>query len=1101
MRCSARIFCDDTLLRQWKKHLTEGQPLTKGDAFRLMRRTLNETQRAEQQQRLSFLASKGNSTTVWKALARHNITWRNSLTLMDAQLAAFSPSRREFVCSRLGPTSRLWMQLPHVIVGAWQTEDDMLAVFNRLLASETIVQFASIVLAAIRERPQLGGVLPVVSCVLLHCYELGGKQPDTALSCCRLLALVGPEKLPRSEREVLAFRYAMLYATQGQWSVALSVVNAAHEVRPSAKRLLWLHTSRIVQWIKAIECLHPVEPSFVASSIEYAPNWLCALRTYERWRSRDAAQALLIRKDCISAVGWEASLHFCSQNGVDSYGILRPILSMVPGDHPQRMQILTDATRATGESMYAGTLSRRAFKLAQRGEWAEAIGLLCGCRYYDVALPLAPYASRGAALPHELLAYEGALCRVNLPGGLQAPVSFEEQLAVALHGDWRQLKNVHDNARLKSLMLARSEPKLSPKSPILEESSEIQCFTFQSEELSRLVCLSASSKVQQYFVQVIPRELRKHHFGLRRRGGLKPVSPDRYAKFLSGNDIVTDGEGCNALCAIVVEHLRLTNKLSGEAFLREVSRCLASGKVQLTAGLRHEFSLAVLRATPHFGRLDATLSSRIALTTPLHYLTAHAVALESCMSALVLTGQWERAIVIMQRTKPPYPESSAALAYVAPRHLALNVVKLLWRGNPQDRWTLVLQDLLHGDTRFATDELVISASRTKFSNGRKDVQWRRRVLGACCALLQSSQSMHDVMQTAKLSTLCALDVDEHGLQRLLRVLSWEQALTAISDLSENNEVIDEHWLLIACMKPHIPFDAVSKGVSLFPYSFLLNTVRVYYQAVEEKSLVTAVKAVYRYQMLVMKEYRADATYLRPLVTLLKGLLLHYDGERWSDTTVWPLVRRLFNHIVEGFGMTQLGREGRRGVPVALREDKPLHALLIIGLLYHHLSRVMQMPIPANITSHLLRSAAYGTNDYNAALYFFKSLKHPNIYERSLLVFALRDVDDAMTLLLRAGRFVHDRPEQALLWSDSRRGSDRWLLSIELLSQSPPPRGKLLDLCRGWTWAEALRVMELLRRIMGTSPEAKMYAELVRECHLGGAANVVISPIPTNGEEE
>ncbi|ESS68781.1 hypothetical protein TCDM_02496 [Trypanosoma cruzi Dm28c] len=234
----------------------------------------------------------------------------------------------------------------------------------------------------------------------------------------------------------------------------------------------------------------------------------------------------------------------------------------------------------------------------------------------------------------------------------------------------------------------------------------------------------------------------------------------------------------------------------------------------------------------------------------------------------------------------------------------------------------------------------------------------------------------------------------------------------------------------------------------------------------------------RYHVLVITEYRRCLTYLRPFLVFLKNALHQFDDEAWKKASVWSLVRRLFNQVVEDPKFVHWGRQGRKSIPFSLREEGPLAALFIVGFLYHRLSRALQMPVPAAIMSRLLRSAALSTNDSQCALYFFKSLKQPNDVERSLLVFALRDCDDAMTVLLNTGRFIGPRPDQVLLWSDPGLGSEKWLEAIKLLSQSPPSQERLERLCANWTKEEALRTLKLLQRTHGNSAEVSSYVELV-----------------------
>ncbi|RNF18959.1 uncharacterized protein Tco025E_04350 [Trypanosoma conorhini] len=1085
MRHALRLWQWKDLLLQWRMYLHGTQALTRRAALQLLRKTVDEAHVAAAGSGRSPLAKKSHSVLIWKALARQEAQWADCLSLMDAQWATLSPDQRRFLQNSL-TCAESWRHLPSLMAEAWQPATELAAVYARLLVADTVVQFATLVHAALRERPQLGGVLPVTPQVLMRCYVLGRNQPEVALQCCRALALSDAKAVSRREKEALSFAYAMLHAKKGQWSVALSLLGSAREIRPSAKRLFWTYTSQASQWLRAIASLEPVGPRSVAEAIAHAPHWSYALRTLEKWDSPEAISAVLARPDCVDAMGWEASLRLCVAARVHSYSLIRSILTRVPPEQPRLMQLHAEAISAAGEAMYAGTLTRRAYKFAQAGGWAEAIGLLCGCRYYDVALPLAPYAPRGFALPHSLLKYEEAVHRSKISTtAAAAAASFEEQLAVALHGDWTKLTELHENARLRALMLARRLPSRGAAAAPQEEADEaaekhaVQCFTFQSAELSRLVCCAAEVKAQRYFMQVIPRALRQHHFGAAQPPASEPCPSRRYAAFRSSAEaVVSRREACNALCAMVVEHLRAAGTLTGEAFLREVARCLASGKVQLAPADRHALPLAVLRAANYFHRLDATTTSRITLSTPSQHLMSHPEAVERGVNALVLAGHWRRAIALLERTSRPYPESFAVVAYGAPSSVAMKALNVLRKDHARSHWVLLLQDLLQGDVRSAQDELILSSFRAQSHFDEKQLLWRRRVLGACSALLHSADSMQHLVRAANISAFCALDVDEHGLQRLLPLLSWNQALTALTDLMERGEVVEEHWSLLVCTKPFIPLEAVRKIASWFPYSVLLHSVLVQQHAIVRGDLVTAVKALARYHALVVAEYKRSPTYLRPFVAFLKSVLQHFDDEAWRKARVWPVVRRVFNQMVEDAKFVHLGRQGRKSIPFSLREDAPLAALLVVGFLYSQLSRALQVPVPAAIVSRLLRSAALHTRDAWGALYFFKSLNKPNDDERALLVFALRDCEDAMTLLLNTGRFIRPRPEQVLVWSDPGLGGGRWLEAMALLSQTPVPQERLARLCATWTWEESLRALKLLQRTHGDSAAVKPYVALL-----------------------
>ncbi|RNE99786.1 hypothetical protein TraAM80_07974 [Trypanosoma rangeli] len=656
-------------------------------------------------------------------------------------------------------------------------------------------------------------------------------------------------------------------------------------------------------------------------------------------------------------------------------------------------------------------------------------------------------------------------------------------MARALHGDWTRLTDVHENARLRSLMMARRLSSLTvagegETGEKEEDKYGVQCFTFQSEELSRVVCRAAGVKAQRYFIQVIPRALRQHHFGVAQLPASEPCPSGRYVTFQSSAEVVTRREACNTLCGMVVEHLRAAGNLTAGAFLREIARCLAGGKVRLAPADRHALPLAVMRAANYFHRMDAATTTRIALSIPSQHLMAHPEALESSVNALVLGGQWQRAIALVARTSRPYPDSFAVVAYGAPSSVARRALNILQKDHVSSNWVLLLQDLLQGDIRLAQDELIQASSGGKSHFDEKQMLWRRRVLGACSALLHSAESMQHVVRASNISSFCALDVDEHGLQRLLPLLSWNQALTALTDLMERGEVVEEHWSLLLCTKPSIPLDAVQKIASWFPHSFLLHSVFLHQRAIVRGDLVTAIKALARYHALVVTEYKRSPTYLRPFVAFLKNVLHHFDDEAWRKFQVWPIARRVFNQVVEDSKFVYLGRQGRKSIPSPLREESPLAALFIVGFLYRQLSRALQVPVPAAIVSRLLRVAALHTSDSQTALYFFKCLHKPNDVERSLLVFALRDSEDAMTLLLNTGKFIQPRPDQVLLWSDPGLGGGRWLEALTLLSQSPVSQERLAKLCANWTWEESLRALKLLQRTHGDSAAARPYVALV-----------------------
>jgi hypothetical protein len=222
---------------------------------------------------------------------------------------------------------------------------------------------------------------------------------------------------------------------------------------------------------------------------------------------------------------------------------------------------------------------------------------------------------------------------------------------------------------------------------------EIDCCTFQSSALSRLVCGAASEKRRRYFCKVIPASMRVHHFCVsspseiptrtqaeKLPGGVVAAAGEVSGLPATKADVVASAHGqlqrwrqqvasTPAACAVLLSDLstflRATHAVEGvpvaggshakprlteEVFLRCVAILTAWGTVQLPATERFHWPLQVLKAACLLRVvLDATLVSSATRSVPSLFADHATLALPAMLTAHTLLGNWQAGLQMCVR--------------------------------------------------------------------------------------------------------------------------------------------------------------------------------------------------------------------------------------------------------------------------------------------------------------------------------------------------------------------------------------------------------------------------------------------------------------------
>ncbi|KAL7707847.1 hypothetical protein N2W54_003497 [Lotmaria passim] len=680
----------------------------------------------------ALLRSPHDAQVLWSALQRQRVPWRDALLLLPWQLSSMSPAQRELV--RRGVSVTPW-EVKHIVLRACDAvEDEELVQRYRALKKATyMVEFARLVSAALRERPTLpGGLLPVPYGVLLHSYELGRRSPRDAaiaLELSKHMTLLGRLALSRAAGEKLVLGHASLEGLVGNWAAALAAVSQSRAVRLSIRKgyeRFVRATQRNGSTTATPSLPTTTGPSALSGDTEPIQ------RQPTTAASRDTAVTAVKANDRQqpSSTWLSALLAFLAQSPArQTYAEARAVLAALPAAKPQQPNVVLvaeEVLRHPARRMFAGTFTRRLVSSVRKAEWWFALSLASAARYYDLAAPLVPLLPRGAALPSDLQAYVHATERIRKdapPSAAPSPpltraeaatLSYPQALAYALEGNAATRKallsfcpEAQPLSRLRSLLVASrrslSAAAVSTADALIEEDIEteedggagaddVDCYTFQSPSLSRLVCGAASDKRQRYFYQVIPASMRAHHFRISpltykpvedhdvthssdlgrgathtaTRADAELAYRDRLLRWRE--QVVTTPVACAALLSDLSAFLRATHVVEGvaaganshttvaklrlteEVFLRSVAALAAWGAVQLPATQRFHWPLAVLKAAWLLRvTLDASLQSTAVRSIPSVFADHAALALPSILTAHTLLGNWRVGLQLCAR--------------------------------------------------------------------------------------------------------------------------------------------------------------------------------------------------------------------------------------------------------------------------------------------------------------------------------------------------------------------------------------------------------------------------------------------------------------------
>ncbi|CCW66437.1 unnamed protein product [Phytomonas sp. Hart1] len=728
-------------------------------------------------------------------------------------------------------------------------------------------------------------------------------------------------------------------------------------------------------------------------------------------------------------------------------------------------------------------------------------------------------------------------------------LTYPQLLARALYGDWRGILHspvALSNSRLRSLLAAKriSEDKLN-------DVGEVECHLFENADVTQLVLSCASGKNLQYFLRVIPSAmdaaLRKKCASLSRDA--KVVSPsDAYKNFLSSSTKVVTTEDCHAFCDLVVNHIR-TQASQGSCsretlLLRELARCCAQGRVQLASSDTFGLALAFLRACRNLKcRPESTTASKAFTMIPSPKLDINLPAMIVGVNALNLLGKCQTVANVYTRWRRkqcervlPDPPSRqhvethqmpdmreqladvfARMVYYTPYHQQIGWARRIWR-DQRNKFSILLQELLVGDTREVSR--ILQETSTLLSRGEKDhlnterrlsihakevlILEKRKLLGASFCILHTESALHNVVRACGKKRAEPGDIDEHGFQRLIKVLPGQDAAEAILCLhEENSETVEDHWLVSIMASPHVSAEQLGRLRAARPYSAVVSSAFKVASGLLENNPTGVLKGLLR--LVIISEnsilqhflYAALAKFMQHMCENAELECVFKAATNVGENQ--KLAREIYNRLFGSASLVRTLKHDRNSLTMLLKNPETLSPLLLMGYLHHVLNRSLKYPIKASFSFHMLRMTSTNTHDWMTAIYFFKCIRSPRMEERCLVVWASQGSPDATRYLVGCRRFLQGCPEQVVVWCDEKLNpSEKWQVSLRLFEavaarsvsgEEPPMKSAeettcssekvdhgeakpthpdaseriLQDLISKWTDIDCVRALELLRR--------------------------------------
>ncbi|KAG5468416.1 hypothetical protein LSCM1_02396 [Leishmania martiniquensis] len=749
----------ETLHRRWAEVDAARSATLTGPATELLRETIAALQASAPTPTLPSIASsdlgssplsapppllhsRESAELIWRSVRRQQVQWQEALALLPWQLLAMTPAQQQFLSSHV---LRAPWRVASLALAAWDVHEDAALVqqYRSLKSATYMVEYARLVAAALRERPLLpSGLLPVPYGVMQHGYALGRRSPQDAkiaLTLSKHMALLGRDALTREAEERLVLSHAALEGLAGQWEAALRTVRNSRAVRLSARE-------GVARYAQALTTQHlnpALAQSHSPSVSQHGDAQVSALGD----KTAAAGFAPDVKRHGEDASSdWVKALHafLTKEPRIQTYPDARQLLGSLPPEVREgraHLLLASAVLRCCAQRMFPGTLTRRVSSCIAKADWTMALTLTCAAQYYDVAAPLIPFAKKGGAdgatdeadIPPDLRVYMTAvnrLTRKELPAAsassplsatAAAALTYPEALAYALTATspatWRTLllfcPHTSPQTRLRYFLLAACfAAGLTTIPELASESSSagglIECCTFESRAVSRLVCAAAEQRNQQYFFKVIPASLRAHHFERSplTNTPLEASPPEAEGRGLSGGSVTGDGAStaqvirkwdgetpaelslsrgsvmparlrlrawrhrtaatptdCTQLLADVSLYLRATHSVEGilmradrrprlteELFLKTLAALAASGVVQLPLTERFHWPLAVLKVARLLRvSVDASLVAWTTCTLPSVFVDRARLALPSILGTHTLLGDWKAGLQLCAR--------------------------------------------------------------------------------------------------------------------------------------------------------------------------------------------------------------------------------------------------------------------------------------------------------------------------------------------------------------------------------------------------------------------------------------------------------------------
>eukprot|EP00796_Vickermania_ingenoplastis_P004384 gene4384-3188_t len=1023
------------LVQQWEAlRRTLVGPATTEKAKALLNETISAL--AQDNSRQPFLRNRRVSHNVWSALERHRVDWEYGLRLLPYQLAAVDPQQRQRiqeVCTR--DPARVYT----AVLSQGRGGGDEGSLCSAVRKSTTLVECVKVLRAALQARPELGGVLPVPHDVLDHLYQLAlqpsPRQAENALLALqesRHLALEHANKTTAAKRERLEVRLALLCGRAGRWEESVALLKAAPGVRQATRDAFasFVKDRAVAEAVLQLPAdkLAAADRGLVREALRRGADWTTAMAALARVSAAAVTDtwqyttAFLSRADLPVKDHFETflSLYTALPERQQTHALLNALAARMDPAGPRTALSLSAAMASPARRMQPAAFTRRLHQLTRAGEWTRALALACGALAFDLAAPIAPLLPSSCLRPSELYAYEAARNAVNDPGNsgpLPQPSEGRSAvptlLAYAIYASPAAVQACVAMAPEAAAAACSASPRLrallEALSPDDASPADGECFTYATYAATQLVARRATPQRHASFLAAIPPALRAFHAA--------QSLPD----------------AIRAPTAVNGPSRRSTGTTEA-SLLRWFASASASG-----AQPQLDVTCLAAAAGQRYITLDATLVTRAcAGLASSGALVASGAASAALLGALGLVGSWTEALQLY-RSAPPsdarwgggraartsrrrWAEAAVRVGAVAPRAVALRHLTAVWE-TYRCRDALALRDAIRGDRR----ELLSQLRALRDACGRA-TRRRRMLLGLAFSVLDSLEDLEEVTQAAGVAQVGPLDLDELGLQRVIRVVAPTAAVEAVETWAAAGETVQDHWLWELLPLRGLKPEARGRLAALRLPSRATRHVMGCLRGLEAGDGAMALRHVADFAAV-----SSDCGHDRWLVSLVRLLREFCESSNASVTEderraqeaalaaqelFWCLARhpRLARRVTHQRRTLRPFLEAPHRLSIPSLRQCPL---CIAAVLLHEVSGAVRHPLSAPVTRRAMSLAARrpGPGSRLVALYLFRSLRDPRDEERAQVLKMVRSEHGAASMLLHLPRFFKHRPAFVVLLLD------------------------------------------------------------------------------------